>query len=59
VIKKGDTLASLAQRFNVSEKILSAWNNIKHKSRVALKPGRKIIVAKYFEKDGAMVESGG
>jgi membrane-bound lytic murein transglycosylase D len=49
----------LAQRFNVSEKILSAWNNIKHKSRVALKPGRKIIVAKYFEKDGAMVESGG
>jgi membrane-bound lytic murein transglycosylase D len=43
----------------VSEKILSAWNNLKQKSRIALKPGRRIIIAKYVEKDGEMVVSGG
>lgn len=59
VVKKGDTIRSLAERFNVSEKILSAWNNIRQKGRVALKPGRRIIVAKYVEKDGEMVMSGG
>jgi membrane-bound lytic murein transglycosylase D len=44
-VKKGDTLKSLAKRFNVSTRLLSAWNNIKGK--VALRPGRRIIVAKY------------
>ncbi len=52
-VKKGDTLASLAKRFNVSTRILSAWNNLKGK--VALRPGRRIIVAKYEEKNGTMV----
>ena len=51
-VKKGDTLTSLSRKFSVSEKILSAWNNIKGK--IALKPGRRIIVAKFQEKDGAM-----
>lgn len=51
-VKKGDTLHSLAKRFNVSARILSAWNNLKGK--VALRPGRRIIVAKYVEKKGAM-----
>jgi membrane-bound lytic murein transglycosylase D len=44
IIKKGDTLFSLAKRFNVKAHILSAWNNMK--TRVALKPGRRIIVSK-------------
>ncbi|GFO56041.1 lytic transglycosylase [Geomonas sp. Red276] len=48
-VKKGDTLFSLAKRFNVTAKILSAWNNLK--SRVALKPGRRIIVWKEPGKD--------
>ncbi|KAF0218854.1 MAG: membrane-bound lytic murein transglycosylase [Geobacteraceae bacterium] len=52
-VKRGDTLHSLAKRFNVSARILSAWNNLKGK--VALRPGRRIIVAKYVEKKGAMV----
>jgi membrane-bound lytic murein transglycosylase D len=56
-VKKGDTLAELAKRFNVSEKILSAWNNIKGK--MALRPGKRIIVAKYVEKKGTMVPAGG
>ena len=47
-VKKGDTLASLAKRFNVSAKFLAAWNNLK--AKVALRPGRRIIVAKYVEK---------
>jgi len=51
-VKKGDTLASLARRFNVSAAILSAWNNLKGK--VALRPGKRIIVAKYMEKQGTM-----
>lgn len=53
-VQKGDTLSSLAKRFNVSARILSAWNNLKGK--MALRPGKRIIVAKYVEKkDGAMV----
>ena len=52
-VKKGDTLGMLAKRFNVSSKLLSAWNNLKPK--VALKPGRRIIIAKFIEKNGEMV----
>lgn len=52
-IKSGDTLISLAKRFNVSTKLLSAWNNFKVK--VVLKPGRRIIIAKFTEKNGKMV----
>ncbi|HYS44449.1 MAG TPA: LysM peptidoglycan-binding domain-containing protein, partial [Geobacteraceae bacterium] len=51
-VKRGDTLASLAKRFNVSAKFLAAWNKLKE--RVALRPGRRIIVAKYVEKKGGM-----
>jgi membrane-bound lytic murein transglycosylase D len=51
-VKRGDTLHALAKRFNVSTRILSAWNNLKGK--VALRPGRRLIVAKYVEKGGAM-----
>jgi len=54
-VKKGDTLLSLAKRFNVSARILSAWNNLKGK--VALRPGKRIIVAKYVERDGALVSA--
>lgn len=54
-VKKGDTLAALARRFNVSARILSLWNNIK--TRVALRPGKRIIVAKYVEKKGVMTNS--
>ena len=56
-VKKGDTLYSLAKRFNVTARVLSAWNNLKVK--VALKPGKRIIVAKYQEKKGAMVKQSG
>ena len=52
-IKSGDTLSSLSKRFNVSTKLLSAWNNLKVK--VALKPGRRIIIAKFTEKNGKML----
>ncbi|MEI7817289.1 MAG: LysM peptidoglycan-binding domain-containing protein [Desulfuromonadales bacterium] len=55
-IKKGDTLSSLSKRFNVSAKLLSAWNNMK--SKVALKPGRRIIIAKFTEKNGEMAPAG-
>jgi len=51
-VQKGDTLISLAKRFNVSSQLLSVWNNLK---RIALKPGRRIIIAKFIEKNGAMV----
>jgi len=57
VVKKGDTLGSLAKRFNVSAKLLSAWNNLKGK--VALRPGRRIIVAKYVEKNGGLESAAG
>ncbi|MDU0459696.1 MAG: transglycosylase SLT domain-containing protein [Geobacteraceae bacterium] len=52
-VKKGDTLGMLSKRFNVSTKLLTAWNNLK--STVALKPGRRIIIAKFTEKNGEMV----
>lgn len=43
-VRKGDTLYSLARRFNVSVKLLATWNNIRNV--VALKPGKRLIVAK-------------
>ena len=49
-VRKGDTLASLARRFNVSAKILAAWNNLKEK--VALRPGKRLIVAKATRESG-------
>ena len=55
-VKKGDTLDALSKRFNVSTKLLSSWNKLK--SKVALKPGRRIIIAKFIEKNGEMVPSG-
>jgi membrane-bound lytic murein transglycosylase D len=54
-VKKGDTLDTLAKRFNVSTRLISAWNNLK--SKVALKPGRRIIIAKFIEKNGTMAPS--
>ncbi len=51
-VRRGDTLKSVAKRFNVSTRIIAAWNNIKGK--MALKPGKRIIVAKYVEKGGKM-----
>jgi membrane-bound lytic murein transglycosylase D len=54
-VKKGDTLDALAKRFNVSTKLLTTWNNLKNK--VALKPGRRIIIAKFIEKNGEMAPS--
>lgn len=56
-VKKGDTLFSLARRFNVTTRILSAWNNLK--TRVALRPGKRLIVAKYQDRKGAMVKESG
>jgi membrane-bound lytic murein transglycosylase D len=51
IVKKGDTLYSLARKFKVTTAILSAWNNLTEK--VALKPGKRIIVAKNSaENDG-------
>ncbi|HKZ18224.1 MAG TPA: transglycosylase SLT domain-containing protein [Geobacteraceae bacterium] len=55
-VKKGDTLRSVARRFSVSEKIIAAWNNLKGK--MALNPGKRIIVAKFVEKNGSMVPHG-
>jgi membrane-bound lytic murein transglycosylase D len=52
-VKHGDTLSSVARRFNVSAKIIAAWNNLRGK--IALKPGKRIIVARYVEKKGQMV----
>jgi membrane-bound lytic murein transglycosylase D len=51
-VKKGDTLDSLAKRFNTTTKLLTAWNNLKVK--VALKPGRRLIIAKFTSKNGEM-----
>lgn len=48
-IKKGDTLYSLAKKFKVTTSILAAWNNMT--AKVALKPGKRIIVAKYSTKE--------
>ena len=55
-VKKGDTLTALAKRFNISTKLLSVWNNLKQ--RVALKTGRRIIIAKFVEKNGEMTPAG-
>ena len=52
-IKSGDTLTAISKRFNVSEKLLSAWNNLK--TKIALKPGRRIIIAKFTEKNGELI----
>ena len=52
-VKHGDTLTSLAKRFNVSAKLLSTWNKLKVK--VVLKPGRRLIIAKFSEKNGEMI----
>jgi membrane-bound lytic murein transglycosylase D len=46
-IKHGDTLTSVARRFNVTTKIIAVWNNLKPKG--ILMPGKKIIVAKSGE----------
>ncbi|SNB46699.1 lytic transglycosylase domain-containing protein [Geobacter sp. DSM 9736] len=51
-VKKGDTLSALAKKFNVSTKLLTSWNNLKQ--RVALRPGKRLIVAKYMEKKGTL-----
>jgi len=56
IVKEGDTLIALAKRFNVSASLLAAWNNLK--AKVALRPGKRIIVAKYMEKKGAMTPLG-
>ena len=56
-VKKGDTIASLARKFNISTHILTAWNNLKGK--IALRPGKRLIVAKYVEKKGSMVPVSG
>lgn len=55
-VKKGDTLTSLSKQFKVSTKLLSAWNNLKGK--IALKPGRRIVIARFTEKNGEMVPVG-
>jgi peptidoglycan lytic transglycosylase D len=55
-VKKGDTLHSLASKFNISAKFLTAWNNLKGK--LALRPGARIIVAKFVEKQGTMAPVG-
>jgi len=53
IVKKGDTVESIAKKFNVSTKLLVTWNNLKNK--LALQPGRRIIVARFIEKNGEMV----
>ncbi len=53
VVKKGDTLESIARKFKVSARLISTWNNLKGK--IALKPGRRIIVALFTEKNGEMI----
>ncbi len=52
-VRHGDTLHTVAKRFNISAKILSAWNHLK--GRTFLSPGKRIIVAKFIEKNGSMV----
>ena len=41
----------------MTARLLTAWNNLK--TRVALKPGKRIIVAKYQDKKGALVKQSG
>jgi len=57
IVKKGDTLKALAKRFNVTERLLATWNNLKEK--VALRPGKRIIIAKFVEKNGEMTPVAG
>jgi membrane-bound lytic murein transglycosylase D len=46
-VKRGDTLTSVARRFNVTIRIIAVWNNLKPKG--VLMPGKKIVVAKSDE----------
>lgn len=46
-VKRGDTLTSVARRFNVTTKVIAVWNNLKPKG--ILMPGKKIVVAKSDE----------
>lgn len=55
-VKHGDTIRTVAKRFNISEKIIVAWNNLK--GRMKLNPGKRIIIAKFVEKNGSMVRQG-
>ena len=55
-VKHGDTIHSVAKRFNVTARIIVAWNNLRGK--FALNPGKRIIVAKFVEKRGSMVRQG-
>ncbi len=55
-VQKGDTLASVSKKFNVPAGILHAWNSVK--GHFSLKPGKRIVVAKFVEKKGAMVADG-
>jgi membrane-bound lytic murein transglycosylase D len=57
IVKEGDTLIALAKRFSVSASLLAAWNNLKEK--IALRPGKRIIVAKYFGKKEPMSQATG
>lgn len=43
-VKHGDTLTSVAKRFNVTTKLIAVWNNLRPKG--VLMPGKKLIVAK-------------
>ncbi len=55
-VRHGDTIRTVAKRFNVSEKIIAAWNHLK--GRMTLNPGKRIIVAKFVEKNGSLVRRG-
>lgn len=44
-VRKGDTLKTLARRFKVSTRLLTAWNKLRLKT--ALAPGKRLIVAKH------------
>jgi membrane-bound lytic murein transglycosylase D len=57
IVKEGDTLIALAKKFSVSANLLAAWNNLKEK--IALRPGKRIIVAKYVEKKGSLIPATG
>jgi len=42
VVKRGDSLTAIAQRFNVSLSELMAWNRLKHQNHI--EPGKRLIV---------------
>lgn len=44
IVKKGDTLSELAERFAVDEDDILSWNKLSHKS--AIKLGQKILIKK-------------